>query len=336
MEYKLPVNFNQRDIDRTSAKVPRINSSNPPTANDYLTTQLRWVLHPLYGLEEINALLLDFLMDTEDPFAEKWKGWYSWQSRIRKWILKSLWVSAEYFFLDYLMRHPSQSDAATFSHRKWPWLLDHKVKADFLTHMVFHEEDNEKLNSCSFGVQFYYKKTKYWLPVLAAWSIRHKEKAVVAWMKHNDFILERLPEYLQPEIPTFLIVNSELLQKNRNDKRIKGSLFHTAFDQWENSWYDDCGPSWMLEDKFRDQLGDMSYYYQKACFTFINMLKEIQDWVRENKNFSEHQEHERAFSVNTYNKRTKRVVFEFFQKGERNQLFMSVAFRIPLALEERL
>ena len=65
MEYNLPIAVSQRTIDVLKRKVPRIQHSLVPSLHDQITTQLWGVLHPTYSLPQANALLLDFLMDTE-------------------------------------------------------------------------------------------------------------------------------------------------------------------------------------------------------------------------------------------------------------------------------
>lgn len=65
MDYKLPIAVNQRTINVLKNKVPRIQHSFVPTLHDEITTKLWGVLHPTYSLPQTNALLLDFLMDTE-------------------------------------------------------------------------------------------------------------------------------------------------------------------------------------------------------------------------------------------------------------------------------
>ncbi len=325
MKNRLPAPINQEHINMIRQRLPLIEGNSIPTKNDNITTALRWVLHPWYNENESTSLIFDFissvqkLRNTVECYDFFDRDLRIFQCTINSW---TWWKSAEYFFLDYLMRNNHQNWSYKLNHMKWAHMIDHIIKADFLSTIDY----TYKWYTIPHIIwtQLNYKSKTYFHPKPSSW-IEWKERDVFQWITRGQRLLETMPESQRPQIPCFVRLNSTLLFEENDDTR--NWIFSKAIDDRWSHWYHWWWPSEHMPKKYQEQLRDMSYFYQKWCVSFIRFIYSLYGKHQENVEQKTYTEHQNSLRINTYDPEMRRSVYEFFRKSDKKS-FMKITFRI--------
>lgn len=337
MNYSFPRNLDQSDITALKEKIPIIKSNEPPTHWDSITTRLRWPIHEKYDLHTTNKLLIEFLSSRESLKHKIKINKYNWSRRARATIINNdwWWLAAEYYFIDYLMRNSLIKKEYSLSHRKGPHIIDHIIKADVISALTLDKKTY--LEDYIFWTQVHYTKIKQKY-FEASKAIVKKEKDIYNWIVNNWQLLGTLSEDMRPQIPCLVRLNSELLQRNcvANPDVDNKFLFRTAFNDWENKWFDSLWPTVNLPYEYREFLYHMWYFYQDSCKSFIDFIAKVYSWNDYSNEYEPIKKFDTATRLSTFNDKTKRVTYDFFTKRWKNQKLMSIAFRITDAFDKRM
>jgi len=321
------------EVHALKKRLPEISSpgSTMPSTNDNITAQLRWVFHPNHDEDALRTLLWKFIVDR--GVSRKKINSYDWNKNIYNAIVEHYdwWLAAEYFFLDELMRNPYQSTHFSFLHRKWPRDLDISHKVDLLSRLAYWEWKHDQHHV--FGTQMYYAIMRSMHPD-RWWTIHWKEKqnveAIESWVANKY-----LESYLCPEIPCFIKLNSEYLQRNGWSDMQDKKIFINAFNKWSKEWFTWMWPSWYLPEKYKQHLGNMAHFYQRSCKSFIRFVYETYLHWNELMSYTARTEFDEALRINSYNAKDKRAQYDFYHKQWSKRHFMKISFRITQALESK-
>lgn len=270
----------------------------------------------------IEPLITDFLID-QWFLPLKQSKIFAWHTRIIKWIINQPWMAFEYFIIDYLARHPRITDQYKLSHRKWPYILDHEIKADLTTHLA--SNTNRKID-VTFWTQVHFQNIKKSFGQISN-SLLKKEIDIWQWVYENQHILDKIPHHISPEIPAFINISSVPFFEENGEGKF--TIFSDAFKKWEELWYHSGWPTEHLPVWVKEFLTNMTYFYQKSCMSLINFINFQIIWRSSNLSYQNRTEHKNAIRVNTYNSDKRRMVYDFYNKSGSKKLIATITFHIP-------